>query len=77
LIEQVLHDMVLGYVDSLLYSIEHGAVFRSVELVSMDIFWIQVLTVVLCVIVQLSLIFDEQSNILGGCWKNNKWKALS
>ena len=33
LIKHLLHDMVLGYVDSLLYSIKHGAVVKSVELV--------------------------------------------
>jgi hypothetical protein len=33
LIEQVLHDVVVNYVDWLFYSIKHGAVVRSVELV--------------------------------------------
>jgi hypothetical protein len=33
LIEHFLHDMVLGYVDSFLYSIKHSAAVRSVELV--------------------------------------------
>ena len=31
LIEHLLHNMVLGYVDPLLYSIKHGAVVRSVQ----------------------------------------------
>jgi hypothetical protein len=33
LIKQGLHDVVVNYVDSLFYSIKHGAVVRNMELV--------------------------------------------